>query len=227
MTDESTNHDEFTFDVTPYLLGALDHDEARAFEAHLRVCDQCSDELIGTSTLADRLRLLDEAAFAAAPPPPPHTLLARLLREVDRERRASQRRTRLVLAAAACIAALLAATVTAAVVSRPHHQHPAAAIALVPAFPNLPVQAAVRLTPQGDSTGLDLTCSYAATGRYGERAYHLVVTNREGTTATVSTWTIDAGQSLELHAQAPWARHQLSRISLQTEDGREVLGVNL
>lgn len=225
MTDETANHDEFTFDVTPYLLGALDHDEARAFEAHLRVCERCSDELIGTSALADRLRLLDEASFAP-PPSPPDTLLARLLREVDRDRRVAQRRTRLVLAAAACIAALLAATATAAVVSRPHHPQ-SSAIALVPSAPHVPVQAAVRLTPQGDSTGLDLTCSYAATGRYGERAYHLVVTNREGTTATVSTWTIDSGQSLELHAQAPWPRHQLGRISLQTEDGREVLGVNL
>jgi anti-sigma-K factor RskA len=38
-------HDEFAGDVGAYLLGALEPDEVRAFEKHLRRCQECRDEV--------------------------------------------------------------------------------------------------------------------------------------------------------------------------------------
>jgi len=225
VTTEYSDHAAFVHDIAPYLLGALDHDEMRAFEAHLRICDQCSDALVGTSPLADHLSRLDEAAFAP-PLPPPDTLLARLLREVDHDRRAAARRSRLVLTVAASIVALLTAIATTLVVNHAGH-HSSTTLALSPVSAKVPVHASIRLTAAGSATGLDLNCTYDASTSYREHEYYLVVTNREGLKATVSTWTIGNGQSLQLHALSPWTRSQMSRIALQTVDGRDILAVNL
>src|SRR5579875_539299 len=63
-----------------YALGALDGEEKRAFEAHLRTCAPCAAEL---AAARERVALL---AFAAPPVVPPPALKENLLRRARAER---------------------------------------------------------------------------------------------------------------------------------------------
>lgn len=71
--------DAFCEDAAAYLLGALEEEEARAFEAHVPGCAACRREL-------DELRVAAEALPASVPlVAPPPELQARLMRDVERE----------------------------------------------------------------------------------------------------------------------------------------------
>jgi anti-sigma-K factor RskA len=63
-----------------YALDALDHEDARAYEAHLARCERCRDELVSLSEAASAL------AYAVDAPAPPPELRARILQEASRER---------------------------------------------------------------------------------------------------------------------------------------------
>jgi anti-sigma-K factor RskA len=91
-----------------YALDALDEDEQREYEEHLRSCARCREELAGFQETAGAL------AFAAGAPSPPPALRERILAQVSgngalapviplRRRRAFQAVTAFA-AAAACIA---------------------------------------------------------------------------------------------------------------------------
>jgi anti-sigma-K factor RskA len=96
-----------------YLLGGLDAPDREAFEAHLRTCGACREELAGLETLPatlDALPVPDAvvltvastlAAAPEAPAPPP------LLAKLARRRRAVRRRWVALVGAvaAACLAA--------------------------------------------------------------------------------------------------------------------------
>ncbi len=77
-------------DVAPYLLGALEPDEARAFVRHLERCAVCRDEVASLAPVVDALP-------ASAPPlPVPASLRRRMLRAARAEpkaRRAPLRRS--------------------------------------------------------------------------------------------------------------------------------------
>lgn len=63
-----------------YALDALDHEDERAYEEHLRRCPQCRDELIGLQEAASAL------AYAIPAPEPPADLRARILQQVHEDR---------------------------------------------------------------------------------------------------------------------------------------------
>jgi anti-sigma-K factor RskA len=71
-------------DVAPYLLGALERDDAERFERHLETCELCQADL-------ERLRPAVDALPAAAEPlAPPAELRTRIMAEVKRD--AAERR---------------------------------------------------------------------------------------------------------------------------------------
>jgi anti-sigma-K factor RskA len=73
------HHDELRDNAGPWVLGALDDDEAWRFSAHLDVCSTCRDEV-------ERLRVAAAALPLAAPPvEPPPELKARLMGIVEAE----------------------------------------------------------------------------------------------------------------------------------------------
>lgn len=100
-------------DVAPYVLGALDPDEARSFVRHLERCVVCRDEVASLAPVIDALP-------ASAPPRPvPAALRRRMLRAVRAEPRARGSRAREVAlgrSAPAGWLALAAALVAAFVV---------------------------------------------------------------------------------------------------------------
>jgi len=65
-------------DAAPYLLGALEPDEARAFRRHLHSCAVCRDEVAALSPVL-------EALPAAAPPRPVRPALRRRVRRAVRD----------------------------------------------------------------------------------------------------------------------------------------------
>jgi anti-sigma-K factor RskA len=74
-----TDHDELRDNAGPWVLGALDEDEAWRFSAHLDVCSSCREEV-------ERLRVAAAALPLAAPPvEPPPALKARLMNIVQAE----------------------------------------------------------------------------------------------------------------------------------------------
>src|SRR5690348_14025545 len=74
-----TDHDELRDSAGPWVLGALDDDEAWRFSAHLDVCESCREEV-------ERLRVAVAALPLAAPPvEPPPALKARLMNIVQAE----------------------------------------------------------------------------------------------------------------------------------------------
>ena len=94
--------------AAPYALDVLDDDDRRAFEAHLRECEQCRTEL---RALAETVGVL---AYANEGPAPPESLRDRILVAAREEGPSNvvsirRRRTRLyagVALAAAAVAAL-------------------------------------------------------------------------------------------------------------------------
>jgi anti-sigma-K factor RskA len=79
-----TDHDELRDNAGPWVLGALDDDEAWRFSTHLEVCQSCREEV-------ERLRVAAAALPLAAPPvEPPPALKARLMNIVQAE--AAERR---------------------------------------------------------------------------------------------------------------------------------------
>jgi anti-sigma factor RsiW len=65
--------------VAAYLLGALDQPERADFEAHLKTCSQCREDLTSLRVVADALPL------AVPPVPPPPQLRERLMQTVRAE----------------------------------------------------------------------------------------------------------------------------------------------
>lgn len=88
-----------------YALDALDHEDARAYEAHLSHCERCRDELASLSDAAGTL------AYATEAPLPPRELRGRILQQARSEREnvvALRPRWLAPVAAAAAIAACAA-----------------------------------------------------------------------------------------------------------------------
>jgi anti-sigma-K factor RskA len=107
-------------DAAPYVLGALDPDEARRFEEHLRTCSICQDEVASLGELTDSLAVSVPQTSA------PRSLRRKVMKEVraDAARTASGRnhsRTRVGLrvAAGAIAAAIIAIVVIQVAGSNP------------------------------------------------------------------------------------------------------------
>ena len=80
MTPEHRHAD----DAAPYVLGALEPEEAAAFERHLRECDECRDQVRALSVARDALpRSVEQVA-------PPPQLKASLMEAVRADARSVQ-----------------------------------------------------------------------------------------------------------------------------------------
>jgi len=215
-----TSSHPFEFDAAPYVLGALDVAGRAAFESHLAQCADCRADVASLRRLTPMLTTLDEQAYE--PSPVPDTLLPRLMRAVDAGRRRRSRRAWALSAVAACLALLLGIFA----VPRLADNGPTR-LALHAATSDSPVHAKVALSPSGDRTKLELTCRYDQDTPWGVATYRLVVTNHAGERLAVSHWTIEPGQTVTIDATAPWPRANMRNISIETDDGRAVLELNL
>ncbi len=224
--------DPFSHDDAAYVLGALDDDERRAFEAHLATCSSCAASVASLQGMPALLAAVprDELAEALAASPdaiapgvdeaPPDTLLARVLREVRRRRT----RRRWVLGSLAAAAAAVVIAVTGLVAydrgsaSGPASNNAVAMAAVVPA----PLHATADIVTVGTGSQVDVWCTYDASG-YSLGDYWLVVQARDGSTQHLATWPGVPGRTIVLRAPTTWSRADIASVEIVSASGKTLL----
>lgn len=208
-----------------YLLGALSPADRRAFEEHLRGCEECAANvaaLAGVSGLLARIPREEGLALLEAPSPSaevPATLLPRLELAARRDRRRRRAATWALAAGAA------AAGVIGTLALPPLFDGAGETVtAELDAVRDVPLTATVELTSAQSGTRIDMTCSYAYGGGDGqERSYDLVVLDAQGEAERVSTWTSRAGQTIQVSAMVDTPTADIETVEVRSTDGGEVL----
>lgn len=222
-------HDEFAHLDAAYVLGALGHDERRAYENHLDACAACARAVREMAGMPALLAHVDESVFLCDEdePPVPETLLPGLLREVRRARR-----HRMAWAGAAAAAVI---AVGGAVVWTQYAGPAADEVAISPAVTSVPmtqvdqsaVRASIAMEEVAWGTKLELTCSYVDAGdRYssGETpSYTLAVQTRDGAWQQVATWQAVPGRTITVSAATAATADDIASVEVRTLSGDTVL----
>jgi hypothetical protein len=162
-------------DLGAYLLGALEPEERRAVQEHLRGCRDCHAELAELAQLPGLLALVDPDELQSPPVTPSPDLFARVSAAARRPRRAR----RLLLVAAALV--LLAGGIGAGVALWPSSD------ATTVTATNDGVELAVTATAGGGGTVLDV----AVAGLQPEAECRLVAVDRSGSHYPAGDWPVD------------------------------------
>lgn len=200
--------DAFVHDDAAYVLGALDEDDRRAFEAHLPTCGDCTRRVAELTDLPVLLSMISAADVEPVDEPVPDTLLPGLLRAARQERR----RRRSVIGAlgglaAACVLAL------AAVLAWPaSHSGRGRALAMTATTVSA-VQATAELDQVGWGTQIRLVCHYQ-NGYPPATTYSLVVVDISGTDHSAGSWTLIPGQVTRFTSGTALPRDQISELEI-------------
>jgi anti-sigma-K factor RskA len=203
-------------DLAGYVLGALDPDEAAAFERHLAGCDACRAEV-------EELRGLPELLDQAAPPVEvPAGLRERTFAAVERAAAGDRRRPLLRLAAVA--AALVVALVGGVVVSQLGDRGQVVELALA-AAPGHAGRATAKLRQAGDGVEVDMEASGLAPNQ-GASVYECWFVGPGDTLERpnrVSAGTFRVGAdgraTLRLHSAADLRRFPVMGVTLEDDGG--------
>lgn len=218
-----THADPYLYDDAAYVLGALEDDERRAFESHLRGCPDCRARVAEVRPTADLLAGIPLSALDEVPPPAPETLLPGLLRRARRERT----RSRLV---AGSVGAVVAACITALVVvlwpagGTAHRPQPAAQ-AFAPVL-QTPVTATARLVTRAWGTSIELKCHYPP-GLPHYPPYELVVTDKQHVDHAAGSWSLVPGRDTKFVGGTSVQRSNIASVQITTSDGRPILQLRL
>lgn len=239
-------HDEFAHADAAYVLGALEPNERRAYEDHLRRCAACARSVQELAGLPPLMSHVDASVLESSPqgPPLPETLLPRLLEEVRRTRR---RRTARGLAGSAAAALIAVAGTTvwlhegsdsgrqagpAAATSGPGAGDPSNAQSALAGGEEMVqvdqdlvhARLAMESVPWG--TRLRLACTYTEVDpRYrgaSPPSYALVVHTRDGA-EQVATWRAVPGRTTVLDAATAADRETITSVEVRTMTGTPVL----
>jgi hypothetical protein len=209
--------DPFLHSDAAYVLGILDDDERREFEAHLETCPDCSARVAEVRPTADLLAGIPLSAVVDSVPMP-DTLLPRLLREARRDRN----RRRLLTGS---LAALAAACVTALVVvlwpsgsSSPAGPAPQAFAAIRPG----PVTASAQLVAKKWGTEIDLNCRYVWSVN-SDVPYQLVVIDKAQQSHPAGSWTLVGGRDIHFTGGTSVQRDNIDRVQITLADGTPIL----
>lgn len=208
-----------------YVAGALGPEERREFERHLHDCASCSRAVAELAGLPGLLATIpvDQALLqgdAAGPVRPADAGLERLVKAARRER------TRGRALVAGAIVAVAAAAATVALLLPGWLGSPAetaATIALEQVVPS-PLGADIRLTGESWGTRIESTCRYADTG-YGTdaQAYALYVTDLDGASSMVATWSAGPGTTVRPVGTTSVAPGDIRTIDIRSVETGQVL----
>jgi hypothetical protein len=197
-----------------YVLGGLDADETRAFEAHLAGCEQCRQELALFSPVSTRLGALDAQDARALlfgdhtiPEEGPGASLLDRLRE--------RRRTRRILlgsAAAAAVAASVAGGVFLAPVLRPAPAPDAAYEVVSAAGPR------VDLGLNAKAWGTEL--QFRGTELPTSGTLSLWVVDESGEVDRASSWNATKTGTARVSGAVPTEMGKISAIQLRDVDSK-------
>jgi anti-sigma factor RsiW len=196
-----------------YVLGALDPDERRQVEDHVRRCPICSAELAefeGLPALLDRVRPEDLQPVSVTPSP---DLFDRMSAAATGSRRRRRRAATWALVAAVVLAVLgVGAAVVVGLTGNDARTYSASAG---------PVQATV--VARGTDEGSDLDVTVAGL-RPGETC-HVVAVDRDGDRHDAGSWAAsDAGDG-RWRSSVDVDRAELTEVILLGDGGRELVRV--
>lgn len=213
---DRADHERMSDWDAAYVLGALSPADRREFEHHLDSCPRCRASVADLAPMPgllarvapdDAIALLDPAAPGVAPGSPtaeqqgePRPDLVELVRLEDRRRR---RRTRLRLVAGLAAAAAVAGAIALPLALQPRESAPTETVVLEQVRDN-PLAATIELTSMGWGTKIGVECSYdsleADVDPDREWAFALWLTDADGTSSEVSTWSAKNGWTVRLDA---------------------------
>jgi anti-sigma factor RsiW len=220
-----TATDPFAHDDAAYVLGALDDEQRRVFEAHLATCPECQARVEEMRSTADLLAQLPRSAdpVELVPEPVPDTLLPGLLRRAERERRGRRRLTAAIGAVAAALIVALAVLVWPSG-SSTSNQPPAQALSALQ--PN-PLTVTARLTARAWGTQIELHCTYPADDR-DRFAYDLVVIDKHNQRHVAGDWSLVPGRKdIEFTTGTSVPVAQIGRLQVRTATGTPLLELRL
>ena len=234
--------DPFAMWDAAYLLGSLDAEERRQYEAHLSTCAECRESVAELTGMPALLALLDPDEVAALDeaspelPPPPPELLDSLLAKVSwRDRR--RRRLSWTMAAAAAAAAVVIAVLVgihpgSSVPSAAPPPTSASVLTMTRVAPNS-IDAAISLISQGSGTRIEMTCTYPKESVDSVRHDNdvdklaMVVVGRDGSHAQLTTWMAPPGVTVRPVGSTPMRMDQIAAVQIVSDDGDVLLQRNL
>jgi hypothetical protein len=234
--------DPFAMWDAAYLLGSLDAEERRQYEAHLSTCAECRESVAELTGMPALLALLDPNEVAALDeaspelPPPPPELLDSLLAKVSwRDRR--RRRLSWTMAAAAAAAAVVIAVLVgihpgSSVPSAAPPPTSASVLTMTRVAPNS-INAAISLISQGSGTRIEMTCTYPKESADSDRHNNdvdklaMVVVGRDGSHAQLTTWMAPPGVTVRPVGSTPMRMDQIAAVQIVSDDGDVLLQRNL
>ena len=226
--------DPFAMWDAAYVLGSLDSDERRQYEAHLSTCERCREAVAELSGMPGLLALLDPDEVAALEegspelPPLPPVLLDSLLAKVSwRSRR--RRRLSWTMAAAAAAAAVVVAVLVGI---HPGSSVPSAAppvtspsaLTMTRVAPNS-INATVSLISQGSGTRIEMICTYPKESEDSDQHDNdvdklaMVVVGRDGSHAQLATWMAPPGVTIRPVGSTPMRMDQIAAVQIVSDDG--------
>ncbi|GAA1443664.1 zf-HC2 domain-containing protein [Leifsonia poae] len=223
-----TTHDQFATWDGAYVLGALSPTERRAYEEHLRTCSDCATSMgelaglpgiLGRVAPDDAFALLDDPTVAPTP-----QLLPALLSEARRRRTRRRWWTAGALAAAAAIIAI-SAVVVPSLVAPPVTQQAGTSVQMTQVEPSA-LSADLKLVSEPWGTRIESRCSYAEwAGSESGRVwtYAMVVTDRSGVATQISTWTAQAGSTVEPVATTSVPLSKIASVDIRSATDGTVL----
>jgi anti-sigma factor RsiW len=219
--------DAYEYLDASYVLGALESDERREYEAHLRECPRCAASVAEMAGLPTLLALVPPADidFEMATPAAPASLLPTLVRTLRRRRR--NRRIAVVAGSLAAAASLIVVTTLAVRTSNTPAQPQA--VAMTPLVPGKVVNATLRLSKESWGTRIDVQCSYRdflANGSPPNVWYALWVVSRTGAAEQVGTWKVTSPDPVSATGTTLLSRSQISSVEIRTFAGLPLLRFN-
>ena len=220
----------------PYVLGALEPDEARQVEAHLSECADCRGQVAELEETRLLLGDIPPEAFLDGPPPDGDLLLQRTLRAAraleDQSTVAPSRRNRWIMTAAA--AAVVAAVSVGGGVLIGHETSGQS-----PAPTSAPVAGSRHATATEGSTNIATTVEPRAgwswvnvrlTGLKAGAECEMIVTDTAGRTHVAGSWVVSPEGARDGSAFSGGVRvpiDHVASVEVRNSQGRHVVTVTL
>lgn len=205
--------DSFEHLDAAYLMGALDPDQAAAYDVHLLECPRCRAALEEAQDVVAFLSVGDGGVFDEAPPLPA-TVLPHLMTAA---RRRTRRRWVIGVAAAAVVASALVLIVTRG--SSPRD----ASVPMALVHPS-PVSATAQVRTTEWGTQITVHCSYAAgTPMVAGYRYQLTMRDVSGHTLPLGSWQLNNGRPITFSAGTALPVDQIRSIDISDADGTPLL----
>jgi hypothetical protein len=224
-------------DTGAYVLGALAPAERAAYERHLANCPECRQEVARLAVLPGLLGRLEtpvaeaiarDGRTAEVLPKAPEVLLPRTLEALDKRRNAQRRRRRWQVFAGVLVAGCLAVGVGASMewlddkagvvqpgASASVQSGPTLAT-MKALIPDVPVGAAVALTPMNDGTQVYMHCWYHAVKPTTEKwTLRLMVVGKDGKEEEVTRWTASDGDDVVMREFAKTPVNGIDRLEVR------------